>query len=67
MVHGSRQADGAGVVREGTHHVKVARDRTHEVQTQVAQGHQGVAEETKTLADLDESSLVIFSLLCRKI
>lgn len=65
MVHGSWERDGTGVVRKGPHHVEVARDRTEEVQPQVAQGYEGVAKETETLADLEESPLVVLPFLRR--
>lgn len=66
MVHGSREADGAAVVGERADHVEVAGNRAHEVQPQVAQGNQGVAQQTQTLTDLNQSPLVVLSLLQEK-
>lgn len=66
MVHGSGEADGTAVVGERADHVEVAGNWAHEVQPQVAQGNQGVAQQTQTLADLNQSPLVVLSLLQEK-
>lgn len=63
VMHGSREGDGAGIMGKRPDHVKVARHGAHEVQSQVTEGDQSVAEETETLAHLDESALVLFSFL----
>lgn len=40
----------------------MARHRAHEVQSQVTEGHKGIAKKTETLPRQDKSALVLFSL-----
>lgn len=63
VVHGSGQVDRGGVVGERADHVEVPGHGVHEIQSQVAEGHQGVAKETETLPSQDESVLVFLPLL----
>lgn len=63
VVYRSRQTDRGGVVGERAHHMQVAGYGAHEVQPQVAEGHEGVTEETETLPRQDESLLIFLSLL----
>lgn len=44
----------------------MAGHRAHEVQSQVTEGHKGVAKKTETLPCQDESALVLLSLLRQK-
>lgn len=66
VVHGAGKVHGAAVVGEGPHDVEVAGHGAHEVQPQVAEGDQGVPQQTETLADLNQSSLVLLPLLQEK-
>ena len=43
--------------------MQVAGHRAHEVQSQVTEGHKGVAKQTETLPRQDESALVVLPLL----
>lgn len=66
VVHGSRQRDRGSVVREGPEHMQVSGHRTQEVQAQVAQSHDGIAEEAKSLEGQDQNPLVFFPFLRQK-
>lgn len=48
-MHGSRQSDGGSIVRKGPDHMKVTGGRAQEVQSQVTEGHDGVAKKTESL------------------
>ena len=56
---------GVGVVRHGSYHVQVAGGGTQQVAAQVAEGHQGVTEETESLPHQVEDALVLLPLLQR--
>lgn len=63
VVHSSRQSDWGGIVWKWPDHMQVAGHRAHEVQSQVTEGHKGVAKQTETLPRQDESALVVLPLL----
>lgn len=64
-MHSSRQSNRAGIVGKRPDHVQVAGHGAHEVQSQVTEGHEGVAKETETLPRQDESALVLLPLLSK--
>lgn len=66
VVHGSRQRDWGGIVREGPEHVQVPGHGTQEVEPQVAESHDGVAEKAKSLEGEDEHTLVLLPFLWQK-
>lgn len=65
-MHGSRQSDGGGIVGEGPDNMQVAGCRIQEVQPQVTEGHDSVAEQPQSLPGQDQGALVLLSLLWQR-